>query len=64
MDPFLRRSIFDATGLIYYSNPNASFTAQQEYTGKLIVIKLVQDAQGRDYMFCKPLSTPSKKIYI
>ena len=63
MDPFLKMSIFDANGLIYYLNPEDLFTAENDYTGKLIVIKASQDSQGRDYIYCRPLGK-NLTIYI
>ena len=63
MDPFLKMSIFDSNGLIYYVNPEDLFTSETEYTGKLIVIKDAQDSQGRHYIYCKSLGK-NLKIYI
>jgi hypothetical protein len=64
MDPFLKRSLFRANRLIYFSNPNNLYESPNEYTGKLIVIKGVTDRQGRKYIFCRPLSRPFIRIYV
>jgi hypothetical protein len=56
--------IFRAHGIIYFSNPNNTYTAPRDYTGLLLLLGIVRDNRGLIYYYFKSIENRSKNIYV